>query len=115
MHTATLPRMVLRAVYALTESGTALTMRTLVAVVPAPAARVVETVRALDEAGYLCARKMRLTMAGLAAASAPRMVATERRRVPRLSSRGEGHWAGAVAEDLAAELKPGLRKTAIVA
>jgi Mn-dependent DtxR family transcriptional regulator len=108
MHTATLPRMVLRAVYALTESGAPTTLRTLVAVVPADASRVIETVKALDQAGYLDAKRMRLTMAGLAAASAPRMVATERRRVAR-----DAHWAGAAA--LAADKKPGLRKTAIVA
>ncbi|MGZ3424754.1 MAG: hypothetical protein ACXVEE_43255 [Polyangiales bacterium] len=108
MHTATLPRMVLRAVYALTESGAPTTLRTLVAVVPAAPARVVDTVRALDEAGYLDSKRMRLTMAGLAAASAPRMVATERRRAPR-----GANWAGAVADR--PEQKPGLRKTAIVA
>lgn len=107
MHTAaTLPRMVLRAVYALTESGAPTTLRTLVAVVPAEPARVVDTVRALDEAGYLDSKRMRLTMAGLAAASAPTMVTTERRRAPR----SRANWAGAVAER-----KPGLRKTAIVA
>ena len=105
MFTATLPRMVLRAVYALTEAGAPATLRTVVAVVPAAPERVVDAVRALDEAGYLDAKRMRLTMAGLAAASAPRMVATERRRASR-----EANWAGAVADK-----KPGLRKTAIVA
>jgi hypothetical protein len=109
MFTTTLPRMVLRAVYALTESGAPTTLRTLVAVVPAEPSRVIDTVRALDEAGYLDSKRMRLTMAGLAAASAPRMVATERRRAPRSSKRG-ANWAGAVADQ-----KPGLRKTAIVA
>ena len=69
--------------------------------------------RALDEAGYLDSKRMRLTMAGLAAASAPRMVATERRRAPRATKSGARrgpNWAGAVAEQ-----KPGLRKTAVVA
>lgn len=103
---STLPRMVLRAVYALTESGSPASLRTILAVVPAPAPKVVATVRALDAEGYLDATKMRLTMRGLAAACAPRMVATDRRRAPR-----DRHWAGAVA----VPVKPGLRKAAISA
>lgn len=112
MVTQTLPRMVLRAVYALTESGASPTLRSLVAVVPAPAPRVVETVRALDEAGYLDSKRMRLTMQGLAAAMSPRMVATDRRRARR-----DGNWAGAVAgrSTVAPNEKPGLRKVAISA
>src|SRR5262245_14449235 len=103
---STLPRMVLRAVYALTESGSPPSLRTVLAIVPAPAPKVVATVRALDAQGYLDATKMRLTMRGLAAACAPRMVAVDRRRSPR-----DAHWAGALAQSH----KPGLRKAAIVA
>lgn len=106
---STLPRMILRAVYALTESGSPASLRAILAVVPAPAPRVVATVRALDAEGYLDATRMRLTMRGLAAACAPRMVAAERRRVSR-----DRHWAGAIAAG-AEEAKPGLRKAAIVA
>jgi hypothetical protein len=103
---STLPRMILRAVYALTESGSAASLRTILAVVPAPAPKVVATVRALDAEGYLDATKMRLTMRGLAAACAPRMIAADRRKVSR-----DRHWAGAMKQ----EAKPGLRKAAIVA
>lgn len=103
---STLPRMVLRAVYALTESGSPASLRTILSIVPAPAPKVVATVRALDSEGYLDATRMRLTMRGLAAACAPRMVATDRRRAPR-----DRHWAGAAA----APVKPGLRKAAISA
>lgn len=103
---STLPRMVLRAVYALTESGASASLRTVLSVVPAPAPRVEATIRALDAQGYLDASRMRLTMRGLAAACAPRMVATDRRKAPR-----DGHWAGAIAQSK----KPGLRKAAIVA
>jgi hypothetical protein len=101
--TTTLPRMVLRAVYALTESGSPASLRSILAVVPAPAPKIIATVRALDAEGYLDATRMRLTMRGLAAACAPRMVATDRRRAPR-----DRHWAGAV-------VRPGLRKAAISA
>ena len=103
---STLPRMVLRAVYALTESGSPASLRTILAVVPAPAPKVVATVRALDAEGYLDATRMRLTMRGLAAACSPRMIATDRRRAPR-----DRHWAGA----LGVSVKPGLRKAAISA
>ena len=104
---STLPRMVLRAVYALTESGAPASLRTILAVVPAPAPKIVATVRALDAEGYLDATRMRLTMRGLAAACAPRMVAADRRKQSR-----DRHWAGAISELPA---KPGLRKAAIVA
>ncbi len=103
---STLPRMVLRAVYALTESGSPASLRTILAIVPAPAPKVVATVRALDAEGFLDANRMRLTMRGLAMACSPRMVATDRRRAPR-----DRHWAGAVATPV----KPGLRKAAISA
>ena len=101
-----LPRMILRAVYALTESGSPASLQSVLAIVPAPAPKVIATVRALDAEGYLDASRMRLTMRGLAAACAPRMVAIDRRRTPR-----DRHWAGSVAE----QTKPGLRKAAIVA
>jgi hypothetical protein len=103
---ATLPRLVLRAVYALTESGSPASLRSLLAVVPAPAPQIVATVRALDAEGYLDAARMRLTMRGLAAACAPRMVATDRRKTRR-----DLNWAGSIAADR----KPGLRKAAISA
>jgi len=103
---STLPRMVLRAVYALTESGSAPSLRTVVAIVPAPAPKVEATIRALDAQGFLDASRMRLTMRGLAAACSPRMVATDRRKTPR-----DQHWAGSAARPV----KPGLRKAAIVA
>lgn len=105
-----LPRMILRAVYALTESGTPASLRSLIAVVPAPAPKVVATVRALDAEGYLDATKMRLTMRGLAAACAPRMVAVDRRKASRDRHPHSG-WAGAMRKDG----RPGLRKAAIVA
>ncbi len=98
-----LPRLVLRAVYALTESGSNPSLPSVVAVVPAPANQVEAAVRALDAQGYLDAQRMRLTMRGLAAACAPKMVATDRRRAPRTK-----HWAGAIAE----APRPGLRKVA---
>ena len=103
---STLPRMVLRAVYALTEAGTPPSMCTVLAIVPAPAPKVEATIRALDAQGLLDATRMRLTMRGLAAACATRMVATDRRKTPR-----DQHWAGSVARST----KPGLRKAAIVA
>lgn len=109
---STLPRMVLRAVYALTESGSAPSLRTVLAVVPAPSAKVEATIKALDSQGYLDANRMRLTMRGLAAACSPRMIeasavpATERRKTPR-----DRHWAGSMAP----VSRPGLRKAASVA
>jgi hypothetical protein len=109
--------MVLRAVKALTESGSAPSLRSLTAVVPAPAAQVVSVVRALDAQGYLDATRMRLTMRGLAAACASRVVTTDRRKAPR-----DRHWAGAIAggagndsEESNDSRRPGLRKVAIVA
>jgi hypothetical protein len=98
--------MVLRAVYALTEAGSPASLRTVVAVVPAPAPQVEAAIRALDAQGFLDAARMRLTMRGLAAACAPRMVATDRRKVSR-----DQHWAGSAARPA----KPGVRKVAIVA
>jgi hypothetical protein len=107
--TTVLPRMILRAVYALTESGTPPSLRSLLAIVPAPADQIVATIRALNGEGYLDASRMRLTMRGLALACAPHMVATDRRRAPR-----DRKWAGAI--DRSNETgKPGLRKAAIVA
>lgn len=103
---STLPRMVLRAVYALTEAGSPASLRTVLAVVPAPAPKVEAAIRALDAQGFLDATRMRLTMRGLAAACSPRMVATDRRKAPR-----DQHWAGAAA----GPTRPGLRKAAIVA
>lgn len=103
---STLPRMVLRAVYALAEAGTPPSLCTVLAVVPAPAPKVEATIRALDAQGLLDATRMRLTMRGLAAAVAPRMVATDRRKAPR-----DQHWAGAMSRPS----KPGLRKVAVVA
>jgi hypothetical protein len=102
-----LPRMVLRAVFALSESGSSVSMGAVQAVVPAPADAVAQTIAALDAAGLLDRQRMRLTMQGLAAACAPRMIATDRRRAPR-----DAHWAGAAAKQTR---KPGLRKGAVVA
>jgi hypothetical protein len=103
---STLPRMVLRAVFALGEAGTPASLPTLLAVVPAPAEEIEAALRALDAQGFLDAARLRLTMRGLAAAVAPRMVAVDRRKTPRTH-----HWAGSIAR----AAKPGLRKVSVVA
>lgn len=103
-----LARRVLRAVYALTESGLAPSCASILAVVPAKHADVLAAIEALETDGFLDASRMRLTMAGLAAACAPRMEAVDRRRSAR-----DRHWAGAMSlapqRETIALLGPGLR------
>jgi hypothetical protein len=82
---APLARLVLRALFALSQQTTApISLERLCAVVPAPAPAVLAMVRALDEEGFVDASRLRLTLMGFAAAHAPQVVTFERRRYPRL-------------------------------
>jgi hypothetical protein len=79
--------LVLRAIRTLQAQGSPVSLRTLLAVVPAPPLAVAGTLRALDAEGYLDPHTLRLTMLGFVASHAPTMVAYERRRSSSLRTK----------------------------
>lgn len=80
--------LVLRALRSIHQEGVSPSWPRLFAVVPADRTEVLAAVRALDAAGFLDARTLRLTMLGFATAHAPKVVVDERRKHPRLRKAG---------------------------
>lgn len=76
--------LVLRALRSIHESGVSPSWPRLLAVVPLEREAVVDAVVALDAAGLVVGRTLRLTLLGFATAHAPRVLVHERRRHPRL-------------------------------